>query len=32
MIPENIIEVLGLKDENSLENIKKAHISFKGDI
>jgi hypothetical protein len=32
MIPENIIEVLGLNDEEDQENIKKANISFKGDI
>jgi hypothetical protein len=31
MIPEDIIEVLGLNDEEDQENIKKAHISFKGD-
>jgi hypothetical protein len=31
MIPENIIDVLGLNDEEDQKNIKKAHLSFKSD-
>jgi hypothetical protein len=32
MIPEDIIDVFGLKDEEDQENIKKVHISINGDI
>jgi hypothetical protein len=31
MIPEDIMEAFGLKDEEDQANIKNAHISYKGD-